>query len=199
MPGPADPTHTRRTFLRTTAGALGWTAVAARWPGLARAAEEARRIAAGEAPPTLRTFTEAEAAEVEAVAALIIPTDDTPGAREAGAVYFIDRALADYMAPAAADFRAGLDDLRRRLRSAHPGATSINELGSEDAIEFLRSVEDTPFLRSCRDLTVMGTLANPALGGNRDGSGWSAIGFVDRHAWQPPFGYYDARARETGR
>ena len=33
------------------------------------------------------------AAEIEAIAARIIPSDATPGAREAGVVYFIDRAL----------------------------------------------------------------------------------------------------------
>ena len=29
-------------------------------------------------------------------------------------------------------------------------------------------------------------------GGNRDRVGWKLIGFEDRMAYQPPFGYYDA-------
>ncbi len=37
----------------------------------------------------------------------------------------------------------------------------------------------------------MGFLANPSWGGNREGAGWKAIGFEDRHVFQPPFGYYD--------
>ena len=41
-------------------------------------------------------FTPEEAAEVEAIAARIIPTDETPGAREAGVIYFIDRALVTF-------------------------------------------------------------------------------------------------------
>ena len=38
-------------------------------------------------------FTPEQAKEVEAIAARIIPTDELPGATEAGVVYFIDRAL----------------------------------------------------------------------------------------------------------
>jgi hypothetical protein len=39
--------------------------------------------------------------------------------------------------------------------------------------------------------------AMPVRGGNRDKAGWALIGFVDRHVWQPPFGYYDAVIDET--
>jgi gluconate 2-dehydrogenase gamma chain len=41
-------------------------------------------------------FDPATAAEIEAIAAQIIPDDDTPGARQAGVIQFIDRALAGY-------------------------------------------------------------------------------------------------------
>ena len=34
-----------------------------------------------------------EAAEFEAIAARILPTDETPGAREAGVIYFMDNVL----------------------------------------------------------------------------------------------------------
>jgi len=116
----------------------------------------------------------------------------TPGAREAGAVYFVDGALADFMAPAADDFRAGLADFGRRLKRSHPDATSIADLDESTAIDFLRSVEDTPFFELCWTLTVWGTFVDPAYGGNSDRAGWAMIGFEDRHAWHPPFGHYDA-------
>ena len=184
----------RREFLRASGGAVGWTLLAARFPGAAQAALEARRIAAGELPPSLVFLSPAEAAEVEAISALIIPTDDTPGALEAGAVYFIDRALAEFLEPIADEFRAGLTDFNRRLLRGHPETASIADLEPSDANAFLESVEDTRFFGLCRTFTVWGTLADPMHGGNRDDVGWKMIGFEDRHAWQPPFGYYDADA-----
>ncbi|MEP7345008.1 MAG: gluconate 2-dehydrogenase subunit 3 family protein, partial [Gemmatimonadaceae bacterium] len=45
-------------------------------------------------PPTLRYFRAADAREIEAIAQRIIPSDDGPGAKEAGALYFIDGGLA---------------------------------------------------------------------------------------------------------
>ena len=41
-------------------------------------------------------FTPEQALEVEAMAAQIIPTDETPGAREARVINFIDRALTTF-------------------------------------------------------------------------------------------------------
>ena len=49
-----------------------------------------------------------------------------------------------------------------------------------------------------RMLTLCGMFALPSWGGNRDEAGWKLLGFEDRHAWQPPFGFYDAEARELG-
>ena len=40
-------------------------------------------------------LSEEEAQEFQAIAARIIPTDETPGATEAGVIYFIDNVLAD--------------------------------------------------------------------------------------------------------
>ena len=77
----------------------------------------------------LSFLSAAEAADVEAVAAQIIPTDDSPGAREAGVVYFIDRALATFLSQLAGDYRAQLAGVsggvsrtasrRRIVRVAH--------------------------------------------------------------------------------
>lgn len=188
----------RRDFLRASGGAVGWTVLAARFPRAAQAALKARRMAAGELPPSLVFLSPSEAAEVEALSAFLIPTDDTPGAVEAGAVYFIDGALSEFMQPWADTFRAGLAEFGEDLAKTHPGVNSISELAETDAVAFLRTVEDTVFFRLCWTLTVWGTLVDPAYGGNRDRVGWSMIGFEDRHAWHPPFGYYDADAHGGG-
>ena len=118
MPEPSFGFPSRREFMLASGGALGWTVLAARFPRAAQAAREARRVAAGELPPAFVILSPPEAAEVEAISALIIPTDDAPGAREAGAVYFIDRALTDFLSPLAVEFRAGLADFIQRLARA---------------------------------------------------------------------------------
>jgi hypothetical protein len=41
-------------------------------------------------------FTEEDAADVESITALILPEDETPGARKPGVIHFIDRALATF-------------------------------------------------------------------------------------------------------
>ena len=83
----------RRSFLAGSAAGLGSAWVAANWTGILEAQEHAKRAATSGSPGKFEFFSPEQATEVESVAAQIIPTDDTPGAREAGAVYFIDRAL----------------------------------------------------------------------------------------------------------
>jgi hypothetical protein len=43
-------------------------------------------------PAKLEFFSAEQAAEVEAVTAQLIPSDETPRAREAGSIRFLDRA-----------------------------------------------------------------------------------------------------------
>ena len=79
----------RRQFLRLSANAVTGVWLAAAAGELA----SGTLLSCAPAPHTSEwhTFTDADAAVVDAIAALIIPTDDTPGAREAGVVQFIDR------------------------------------------------------------------------------------------------------------
>lgn len=189
----------RRDFLRASGGVLGGTWLSLRYPAAVRAAEQACRIAAGEDSPALEFLTPEEFAEVETLCSFIIPTDDLPGAREAGSAWFIDRSLADFMSPVANGFRLGLVDLGNRRRAAHPESASLADLQNADAIAFLKGVEETPFFGLVWSLTVWGTFALPEYGGNRNRAGWSIIGFEDRHAWHPPFGHYDRDAHGGGR
>ena len=140
----------------------------------------------GRMPPRKRAgiakisfFSAAEAADVEAVAAQIIPTDDTPGAREAGVVYFIDRALATFLSQLAGDYRAQLAAFQAAFRERHPAAASFASLTSEQQIEYLKAVDHTPFFDTTRLLTLLGMFSLPAYGGNRDGVGWKLLGFED--------------------
>jgi gluconate 2-dehydrogenase gamma chain len=57
----------------------------------------------------------------------------------------------------------------------------------------LKTADQGPFFETTRMLTVLGMFSSPRYGGNYQGSGWQLMGFVDQHAFTPPFGYYDAR------
>lgn len=140
---------------------------------------------------TLRYFNSGEAVTMDALVAQIIPTDETPGAREMGVVRFIDHALAGFLAPLAPTFRARLEDFEAKCLAAHAGSHGFTALAPEQQIEWLRQVERTPFFESVQQWTVLGALSMPEYGGNRDGLGWQLIGFQDLHAFTPPFGYYD--------
>ena len=78
--------------------------------------------------PKLRFLQAADAKEIEAIAERIIPSDDGPGAKEAGALYFIDGGLATFAKDQQPVFRDGLDDLAKRVQSTFPSAVRFSAL-----------------------------------------------------------------------
>ena len=150
-------------------------------------------MAAGEGFSTLEAD---EAAEFQAIAARIIPSDDTPGANEAGVIYFIDRVLGAERSEMLAGLREGLAALQQQAAAENNGALFSALSGPQQDAQ-LRAIEDTTFFNNIRYLTIAGMFALPALGGNRDRVGWELLGFEDRHVWMPPFGYYDAQQMEV--
>lgn len=187
---PTDDRLSRRWFLNAAAGMLGVASLPFEWGHVARAAHDAVAARQGDAV-RFAFLTSAEAADVDAIAAQIIPTDQTPGAREAGVVYFIDRALGTFFSHMAEDFRSRLTEFCSFCRNRHSGMTSFAALSSEQQIELLRAVEHTPFFATMRLLTVLGMFSMPSYGGNRQSVGWELLGFEDQHVFVPPFGYYD--------
>lgn len=182
--------ETRRGFLATSSLGIGGAWVATQLPAIRSAAAYARTAARENRP--LAALTEDEAREVEAVAARIIPTDETPGAREAEVIRFIDRALETFQAEALPMVREGLADLGRRAAAAGAAESRFSQLDETRQDALLREIEDGAFFGAIRFLTVMGMFASPEYGGNRDKVGWELIGFEDRYRWLPPFGWYDA-------
>src|SRR5262249_24586097 len=86
----------RRHFLLSSVSGLSSAWLALRWPAILAAQEHAQRVVESGQAAQFEFFSPQEAAEIEAVAAQIIPTDDAPGAREAHVVHFIDRALVTF-------------------------------------------------------------------------------------------------------
>jgi gluconate 2-dehydrogenase gamma chain len=182
----------RRTVLQGIAATLAASLLPMGWVDVAEAAHQAHAHARADGGGSRIAFlSAAEAADVEAVAAQIVPTDDTPGAREAGVIHFIDRALGSFLSPLAADYRAQLAAFQAACRARHAGAASFAALTSDQQIAYLQDVDRTPFFDTTRLLTLLGMFSMPEYGGNRDGVGWKLLGFEDQHVFMPPFGYYD--------
>ena len=186
----------RRQFLVAIGNltSAGW--VAMNWPQISAAAEHAGHGGHGAhdmgAPPaTLNTLSAAEAADIDAIANLIVPGGATPGARDAHAVYFIDNALGTFFAAQLPSFRQGLADFQTTFAAKHGAGKPFSAAPEAEQIAWLQEVDGTPFFAAVRRLTVLGLIALPKYGGNADGKGWQLIGIVDSHAWDPPFGYYD--------
>lgn len=173
----------RRAFLQGSAAAAGLSLAGLSWSAVAAAAQSAAtaRVSGAE----FVHLDAASAADIEAITARIIPTDDTPGAREAGVVWFVDQALAGFMAPAAGLVAAGIAELN------DAAGRRFSELPPDQQDALLGAHDETPYFGLLRFLTLAGMLSMPARGGNRDHVGWRLIGFEHRHVWTQPFGHYD--------
>ena len=186
----------RRQFVINSSAAVssGW--LLANLPEILLAQEHAH-LAAQSTPPTKFEFLTAEqAADIEAIAAQIVPTDETPGAREARVVYFIDRALMTFAADQRSAMTKGLRQLESKVHRHFRAARRFSALNSEQQIKVLKSIEKSDFFEMVRTLTITGMFANPSYGGNYNRIGWELIGFEDKFMFEPPFGYYDSGYRD---
>jgi gluconate 2-dehydrogenase gamma chain len=196
----------RRNFLTRAGGAVSAVWLSAHWPAIVAAAEHAHQAAKSSAPLKFQFFAPEEAAEIDAISARIIPSDETPGAREAGVVYFIDRALTTFAVDDQKTYREGLPGLQLRVRELFPSVEKFSSATPEQQDQILHSLDDqtdsarrhsrssgasSSFFQAVRVHTIVGFLVDPDSGGNRDGVGWKVIGREPEHMFQPPFGYYD--------
>jgi gluconate 2-dehydrogenase gamma chain len=153
-------------------------------------AAQGAQVASAQRQP-FKSFSSTDAAEIEALTAQIIPSSGSPGAREAHVIYFIDQALATFDSDKRDAYAKGLAAVQEKRRELFPGSQSIATLNPEQQISLLSAIEKTQFFETLRTHTVMGFLANPEYGGNRNQTGWKHIGFESSHHFVPPFGYYD--------
>ena len=182
----------RREFVATVGsiGAVWLLADAAeRSEAMAHAAHEV-----SQAQPTLSVLTREQATEVEAFASRIIPTDDTPGAREAGVVYFIDRGLSSWAKDQRPLFNEGLAKLSRDVAAKFRGQTKLSALTPAQQDEVLKSIERTDFFGVMRFATIAGMFSLPTQGGNKDFVGWKLVGQAPAMEFKAPFSWYDQPA-----
>jgi gluconate 2-dehydrogenase gamma chain len=182
----------RRLFLINSCAGLGSAWIVSHLPEIAAAQEHAHRAALLQAPTRFEFFTHEQSVEVEAIAAQIIPTDDTPGAREARVIYFIDRALTTFATDERAAFVEGLNDLQKKTQKRFGKPKRFSDLSSAQQTELLKTIEKSEFFELARTMTIMGMFTNPEYGGNYDRLGWKLLGFEDEFHFKSPFGFYDA-------
>jgi gluconate 2-dehydrogenase gamma chain len=131
------------------------------------------------------------AAETEILAAIVdrlIPSDELgPGALEAGALRFIDRALSEAESSSAEAYRAGIAALDRYSRYSR-GAAFV-DLPARDQDSVLIDVQSgaatgagtgfdgssAAFFNLVKDHTWQGTFGDPQYGGNAGFVGWDLI------------------------
>jgi gluconate 2-dehydrogenase gamma chain len=143
---------------------------------------------AAAAPPreAYETLTAAESDVLEAMTGRLIPTDGSgPGAREARAAHYIDRALAGPLAGFRANYTAGLASLDEYAR-ARKGAR-FAELPPADQDALLSEIQSGTatgfaqppaiFFNLVRSHTIEGTFSDPYYGGNANFVGWDLIGY----------------------
>jgi len=134
----------------------------------------------------LEHLTAAEADILDAVVARLIPTDASgPGATEARAARYIDRALGGALASSREAYRAGLPALDRFARASH--GKPFAELAPDDQDRVLTDLESdaaTGFAGGSRAFFTMvlnhthqGTFGDPYYGGNANFVGWDLLGY----------------------
>jgi gluconate 2-dehydrogenase gamma chain len=128
----------------------------------------------------------AQAATVDALASRILPGDAAdPGAHEAEAVIYIDRALAGFMRELQTFYRTGILDLDRYCGERTGREFVQLEAEQQDAIVGeleRRAISDKSdplgqFFEVIREHVVQGLFCDPLYGGNRGGVGWRLVGF----------------------
>ena len=195
---------TRRTFLKRAAGAVAVLAVHAAFQHDALAQERARE--------GFRFFTREEGELLEALAGRIWPGDARdPGAIEAGAVYYVDRALDGAYAAYRQAYRVVLHDIREQAQRRFQ--RSVGELdddqldlllaelealdGDDDPVTFLpgRTLElglgPASSFDMIRTHVLEGVFSDPIHGGNRDFAGWRAVNYPGAHY------VYDAEEQQS--
>ena len=171
----------RRQVLKCVAVAGAAVGLHQAWPWGANAA-----VIPASTTTAWETLSSAEGETLEAIVARLIPADDSgPGAREAGAVPFIDRALRGGLATARDAYAVGLVALDQHARSTRGAAFARLPAPQQDAL--LGDMEknlvpgfpsgSAEFFELLRFHTILGTFSDPHYGGNADFIGWKMIGY----------------------
>jgi gluconate 2-dehydrogenase gamma chain len=164
-----------------------WLVAAACW---------AEVLNAQKTPAAYRYLDAETASQIEAIAETIMLGDQTPGAREAGVIWFIDASLAGYDKDMQSVYKKGLAETGARRAALFPNSNAIAGLSPEQRIQLLTHIEKTEFFAAIRRHTILGFFGHPRYGGNRNGASAKLLGIQETMMYSPPFGYYDREAAQ---
>jgi gluconate 2-dehydrogenase gamma chain len=134
----------------------------------------------------IENLTAEEADLLEAICARIIPSDaNGPGAREARAAHYIDRALGGALKDSREAYRAGFAAFDRYCRSSRGAAfTALAERDQDSVLIDVETGSATgfpgssgQFFNMVRTHTLQGTFGDPYYGGNANFVGWDLINY----------------------
>jgi gluconate 2-dehydrogenase gamma chain len=185
-----DRAPSRRDLFKLagTAAAVATAATATPTAHGVEAAEQRTRPRPPREP--LRALTAHQADLLDRIAELLVPSDEHgPGATEAMAVRYIDRALAGALAEQKDAYRVGLDALEAYAKKTR-GAPFL-KLSETNQISLLIDVESgtatgadvgfagssAQFFALVRGHVMQGTFGDPHYGGNVNFVGWDLIGY----------------------
>ena len=191
----AAPSLSRRNLLKGV-GLSGAALLAAKSGSLSAqpsaASASPQRIPVREA---FETLTALESSTLDAFCSRILPSDENgPGAHEARAVHYIDRALAGPMSASREQYGIGLSALENY--SLESRGTSFHLLPESEQDAIIEAMIESPivgytmlnggFFFMVRTHTIDGTFSDPYYGGNRDFIGWDLLGYPGVRAIATP-------------
>jgi gluconate 2-dehydrogenase gamma chain len=147
----------------------------------------------------LQALSVRQARLIDAIAGRILPTTDTPGAVEAGAVFYIDRALSSPYPHLLSRYTRGLRVLDKHAKGQFGAA--FEKLSPEQQDLILNDLEagkiadlrdGEAFFELLRSHVLEGVFGEPSYGGNRDLIGWKLVGFPGQQ-WGYPETYINKR------
>jgi gluconate 2-dehydrogenase gamma chain len=139
---------------------------------------QARRQGLAAAGEALLSLTPAEAQTLRAIVARLIPADENgPGALEARADRFIDRALAGALKSQRPVYAEGLAAVDAFAQSNKGQAFSKLSPADQDTVLTAIQINSPQFFNLVRAHTIQGTFSDPFYGGNESFIGWDLIGY----------------------
>src|SRR5262245_3647186 len=164
---------TRRQMLQRLGGIIGR---AAGLPLPARSLARAQGLSA--VANAQVSLSPAEAETLRAIIARLIPADENgPGALEARADRYIDRALAGALKASRQAYTTGLANVNTQAQSLKNAPFARLSPVDQDAV--LTNIQQTAgqFFNLVRTHTIQGTFSDPFYGGNANFIGWDLIGY----------------------
>lgn len=140
----------------------------------------------------LHALSKRQAQLMDAIAARLFPTTDTPGAVEAGALFYIDQALAGPYPELLPYYAKALRAVARHAKDKF--GDTFTKLAKEQQDAVLKDFEAgsvssyakaAEFFETVRAHVLEGVFGEPNYGGNKDLIGWKLVGFPGQQYGYP--------------